>query len=150
MGTHPIFESDFDCLTDLGEMEVRSELPDEIKSKCEEFLKRLDAMSEALKPVTEIDQSSRSKMDPWDQAKLDLLSVYSINSLAWLYQVANGVDPKKTSLIDELQRIQANMKKIKEIEDKKKRITVNSEEAKRIVSHELHEYESKKPRANTQ
>ena len=63
--------------------------------------------------MTEIDQSARSKMDPLDQAKLDLLSVYSINSLAWLYQQANGVDPKQTSLIDELQRIQANMKKIK-------------------------------------
>ena len=43
-----------------------------------------------------------------------------------------------------------NLTDFSEIEDKKKRISVNSEAAKRIVSHELHEYESKKPRANTQ
>jgi exosome complex protein LRP1 len=61
----------------------------------------------------EMDQTSRNKLEPVDQAKIDLLSVYSINSLTWLYQITNGIDPKQTSVKDELQRIQANMKKVK-------------------------------------
>lgn len=68
---------------------------------------------EALKPVMELDQSARNKLSSIDQAKVDLVSVYSINSLTWLYQITNGVDPRKTSLPDELQRIQSNMKKVK-------------------------------------
>lgn len=130
-------------------MEIRTELPTEIKNNCANFKARLDAIEQALKPVMELDQSARNKLSSIDQAKVDLVSVYSINSLTWLYQITNGVDPRKTSLPDELQRIQSNMKKVKEIEDKKKRIGVDSKAAKRVVQHELHEY-TKKARSNTQ
>jgi len=60
-----------------------------------------------------MDQSARNKLSNIDRAKIDLVSVYSINSLTWLYQITNGIDPRKTALPDELQRIQANMKKVK-------------------------------------
>ena len=42
-----------------------------------------------------------------------LLSVYSINSLGWLYHIVNGSNPKDSQIPGELTRIQANMKKVK-------------------------------------
>lgn len=54
--------------------------------------------------MIDMDQSARNKLAPLDQAKIELVSVYSMNSLAWLYQITNGIDPRQTSLPDELKR----------------------------------------------
>merc|ERR1712130_534750 len=45
MGTHPIFESDFDCLTD-GAMKDYSHLPDHFPPSCKYTQAKLAAMSD--------------------------------------------------------------------------------------------------------
>merc|ERR1712131_305431 len=47
MGTHPIFESDFDCLTDMNQVTTRNELKDqiqEIRSKNLEIEQKLNSL----------------------------------------------------------------------------------------------------------
>merc|ERR1711893_126461 len=144
MGTHPIFESDFDCLT---EMEVEQTLPEDIKNKCELFEENLSQMEKQLETIIGMDMKARNSLNPLDHAKIDLVSVYSMNALGWLYHIVNGADPKESQLPSELQRISASMKKVKDIEDKKKRISVDSKAAKRVVKHELHQFK-KKPKTD--
>ena len=116
--------------------------------------------------LTELSQEEIKKLPPLEQAKLDLLSLYTMNSMAWVYNTVNGVDPKQTALKDELQRVQVSMKKAQgkkklgkgkerhwrafysEIEDKKKRLRVDSQAAKRVVAHEIKEYGKKKKENN--
>uniref|UniRef100_A0A8P4KU02 Nuclear nucleic acid-binding protein C1D n=1 Tax=Dicentrarchus labrax TaxID=13489 RepID=A0A8P4KU02_DICLA len=42
------------------------------------------------------------KLDPLDQAKLDLMSAYTLNSLFWMYLVAQGVNPREHGIKQEL------------------------------------------------
>merc|ERR1712025_355379 len=129
-------------------MELKTDLPNEIKADCQALMDRLSDIEKVLEPVIDMDQSARNKLAPLDQAKIELVSVYSMNSLAWLYQITNGIDPRQTSLPDELKRIQGNMQRVKAIEDKAKRVGVNSAAAKRVVKHELHQFKAKKQKTD--
>merc|ERR1712212_1194517 len=100
-------------------------------------------MENQLEKIIGMDNKSRNTLE----AKIDLVSVYSMNALGWLYHIVNGADPKESQLPSELQRISASMKKVKDIEDKKKRISVDSKAAKRVVKHELHQFK-KKPKTD--
>uniref|UniRef100_A0A0E9TQJ0 Nuclear nucleic acid-binding protein C1D n=1 Tax=Anguilla anguilla TaxID=7936 RepID=A0A0E9TQJ0_ANGAN len=42
------------------------------------------------------------KLDPLEQAKLDLMSAYSLNSLFWIYLVTQGINPKDHGIKQEL------------------------------------------------
>ncbi|CAJ0938106.1 unnamed protein product [Ranitomeya imitator] len=45
------------------------------------------------------------KIDPLEQAKLDLVSAYTLNSLFWVYLTTQGVNPKEHAVKDELVRV---------------------------------------------
>ena len=47
-------------------------------------------------------------------------------------------------IIVNFSRIQGNMQRVKAIEDKAKRVGVDSAAAKRVVKHELHQFKAKK------
>ena len=70
-------------------------------------------MEEQLEKITSLSMKDRNALSSLDRAKIDLVSVYSINSLAWLYHIVNGSNPKESQIMGELTRIQANMKKVK-------------------------------------
>jgi len=125
-------------------MEISESLPKEIEANCSAFEASLDTVMKEVKKLTQLSQDEINKLPPLEQAKLDLLSLYTMNSMAWVYNTVNGVDPKQTALKDELQRVQVSMKKVQDIEDKKKRLSVDSKAAKRIVAHEIKEYGTKK------
>lgn len=125
-------------------MEISESLPKEIEANCSTFEASLDSVMKEVEKLTQLSQDEMNKLPPLEQAKLDLLSLYTMNSMAWVYNTVNGVDPKQTALKDELQRVQVSMKKVQDIEDKKKRLTVDSKAAKRIVAHEIKEYGAKK------
>ena len=147
-------------------MEVEQTLPEDIKNKCEQFEENLSQMEKQLETIIGMDAKARNSLNALDHAKIDLVSVYSMNALGWLYHIVNGADPKESQLPAELQRISASMKKVKgvlrtvnmlwivltnliflDIEDKKKRISVDSKAAKRVVKHELHQFK-KKPKTD--
>lgn len=118
-------------------MEVDSKLPKEIAEKCEAFSEHVKKMEEQLEKISNISMKDRNALSPLDRAKIDLgkhildknaplavcatsssikmasVSVYSINSLAWLYHIVNGSNPKESQIPGELTRIQASMKKVK-------------------------------------
>ncbi|CAL9687855.1 unnamed protein product [Knipowitschia caucasica] len=84
------------------------------------------------------------KLDPLDQAKLDLMSVYSLNSLFWMYLVTQGINPREHGIKQELERIRTYMNKVKEITDKKKAARLNKGAASRFLRNALYDPEEKK------
>lgn len=79
------------------------------------------------------------KLDPLDQAKLDLMSAYTLNSLFWMYLVTQGVNPREHGIKQELERIRTYMNKVKEITDKKKAARLDKGAAGRFVRNALYE-----------
>ena len=73
----------------------------------------VELMEEQLEKITSLSMKDRNALSSLDRAKIDLVSVYSINSLAWLYHIVNGSNPKESQIMGELTRIQASMKKVK-------------------------------------
>uniref|UniRef100_A0AAY4DF84 Nuclear nucleic acid-binding protein C1D n=1 Tax=Denticeps clupeoides TaxID=299321 RepID=A0AAY4DF84_9TELE len=93
-------------------------------------------------------------LDPLEQAKLDLMSVYALNSLFWAYLVTQGINPKDHGIKHELERIRKSMNRVKEISDKKKAARLDKEAASRFLRNAMwdaEEYKNKnkasKPRS---
>ncbi|XP_076599260.1 nuclear nucleic acid-binding protein C1D [Chaetodon auriga] len=85
------------------------------------------------------------KLDPLDQAKLDLMSAYTLNSLFWMYLVTQGVNPREHGIKQELERIRTYMNKVKEITDKKKAARLDKGAASRFLRNALYEPNEKEP-----
>ncbi|XP_033469770.1 nuclear nucleic acid-binding protein C1D [Epinephelus lanceolatus] len=83
------------------------------------------------------------KLDPLDQAKLDLMSAYTLNSLFWMYLVTQGVNPREHGIKQELERIRTYMNKVKEITDRKKAARLNKGAAARFVRNALYNPDEK-------
>uniref|UniRef100_A0A3Q3K8H0 Nuclear nucleic acid-binding protein C1D n=1 Tax=Monopterus albus TaxID=43700 RepID=A0A3Q3K8H0_MONAL len=73
------------------------------------------------------------KLNPLDQAKLDLMSAYTLNSLFWMYLVTQGVNPREHGIKQELERIRTYMNRVKEITDKKKAARLDKGAAARFL-----------------
>lgn len=85
----------------------------------------------------------QQKLDPLDQAKLDLMSAYTLNSLFWMYLVTQGVNPREHGIKQELERIRTYMNRVKEITDKKKAARLDKGAAARFVRNALYDAEDK-------
>ncbi|XP_029377341.1 nuclear nucleic acid-binding protein C1D [Echeneis naucrates] len=83
------------------------------------------------------------KLEPLDQAKLDLMSAYTLNSLFWMYLVTQGVNPREHGIKQELERIRTYMNRVKEITDKKKAARLDKGAAARFVRSALYEPDEK-------
>ncbi|CAJ1066695.1 nuclear nucleic acid-binding protein C1D [Xyrichtys novacula] len=88
----------------------------------------------------------QQKLDPLDQAKLDLMSAYTLNSLFWMYLVVQGVNPREHGIKQELERIRTYMNRVKEITDKKKAARLDKGAAARFVRNALYEADEKDSR----
>ncbi|XP_069000355.1 nuclear nucleic acid-binding protein C1D [Embiotoca jacksoni] len=88
----------------------------------------------------------QQKLDPLDQAKLDLMSAYTLNSLFWMYLVTQGLNPREHAIKQELERIRTYMNRVKEITDKKKAARLDKGAASRFVRNALYEAEDKESR----
>ncbi|KAM6997278.1 nuclear nucleic acid-binding protein C1D [Tautogolabrus adspersus] len=86
------------------------------------------------------------KLDPLDQAKLDLMSAYTLNSLFWMYLVTHGINPREHGIKQELERIRTYMNRVKEITDKKKSARLDKGAAARFVRNALYEPDEKDSR----
>ncbi|XP_051276903.1 nuclear nucleic acid-binding protein C1D [Dicentrarchus labrax] len=89
------------------------------------------------------------KLDPLDQAKLDLMSAYTLNSLFWMYLVAQGVNPREHGIKQELERIRMYMNKVREITDKKKAARLDKGAAARFVRSALYEPDERDSKKKT-
>ncbi|KFQ31447.1 Nuclear nucleic acid-binding protein C1D, partial [Merops nubicus] len=116
------------------------EYPTEIHDYLTAFEKSLGSVDEMLKTMMSVSRSELlQKLDPLEQAKLDLVSVYTLNSLFWVYLATQGINPKEHPVKQELERIRTYMNKVKEIADKKKASKLNKGAASRFVRNALWE-----------
>ncbi|KAM9315705.1 nuclear nucleic acid-binding protein C1D [Gastrophryne carolinensis] len=114
------------------------EYPTEIHEYLLAFDKSVSSVDEMLTKMMSVPRSELlQKLDPLDQAKLDLVSAYTLNSLFWVYLVTQGVNPKEHPVKDELERIRSYMNRVKEITDRKKAAKLNKGAAQRFIKHAL-------------
>ncbi|XP_069706220.1 nuclear nucleic acid-binding protein C1D isoform X2 [Phaenicophaeus curvirostris] len=116
------------------------EYPTEIHDYLAAFEKSLGSVDEMLKTMMSVSRSELlQKLDPLEQAKLDLVSVYTLNSMFWVYLATQGINPKEHPVKQELERIRTYMNKVKEIADKKKASKLDKGAASRFVRNALWE-----------
>ncbi|KAL9863153.1 nuclear nucleic acid-binding protein C1D isoform 2-T3 [Geothlypis trichas] len=79
------------------------EYPTEIHDYLTAFEKSLGSVDEMLKTMMSVSRSELlQKLDPLEQAKLDLVSVYTLNSMFWVYLATQGINPKEHPVKQEL------------------------------------------------
>ncbi|NXT17150.1 C1D protein, partial [Syrrhaptes paradoxus] len=101
------------------------EYPTEINDYLVAFEKSLGSVDEMLRTMMSVSRSDLlQKLEPLEQAKMDLVSVYMLNSMFWGKYV---------------ERIRTYMNKVKEIADKKKASKLDKGAASRFVRNALWE-----------
>ncbi|KAM6084703.1 nuclear nucleic acid-binding protein C1D [Theristicus caerulescens] len=126
---------------DMSEDDINmEEYPTEIHDYLAAFEKSLGSVDEMLKTMMSVSRSELlQKLEPLEQAKMDLVSVYTLNSMFWVYLATQGINPKEHPVKQELERIRTYMNKVKEIADKKKASKLNKGAASRFVRNALWE-----------
>ncbi|CAH2253897.1 nuclear nucleic acid-binding C1D [Pelobates cultripes] len=120
------------------EDEAVEEYPTEIHEYLSAFEKSVDSVEEMLKKMMSVSRAELlQKIDPLEQAKLDLVSAYTLNSLFWVYLSSQGVNPKDHPVKEELERIRSYMNRVKEITDRKKAARLDKGAARRFIKHAL-------------
>ncbi|NXY69508.1 C1D protein, partial [Glareola pratincola] len=116
------------------------EYPTEIHDYLVAFEKSLASVDEMLKTMMSVSRNDLlQKLEPLEQAKMDLVSVYTLNSMFWVYLATQGINPKEHPVKQELERIRTYMNKAKEIADKKKASKLDKGAASRFVRNALWE-----------
>ncbi|XP_025414136.1 nuclear nucleic acid-binding protein C1D-like [Sipha flava] len=81
-----------------------------------------------------------------EKIKHDLLNVFALNSLYWMYLRMNGTDPTTHNIKRELDRIKSTMDIAKGAMSKKNMLRVDKGAAGRVIEHALWTPEEKKRR----
>uniref|UniRef100_A0A3Q2FHJ9 Nuclear nucleic acid-binding protein C1D n=1 Tax=Cyprinodon variegatus TaxID=28743 RepID=A0A3Q2FHJ9_CYPVA len=123
---------------------IEEEYPQEIDEQLTSFDSSVNAVKTMLEKLISISRNDQmQKLDPLDQAKLDLMSVYTLNSLFWMYLVTKGINPREHGIKQELERIRTYMNRVKEITDKKKAARLDKGAASRFLRNALYDPEEK-------
>lgn len=118
--------------------------PQEIDEQLTTFDSSVNAVKTMLEKLMSMSRNDlMQKLDPLDQAKLDLMSVYTLNSLFWMYLVTKGINPREHGIKQELERIRTYMNRVKDITDKKKAARLDKGAASRFVRNALYDAEDK-------
>ncbi|XP_006005188.1 nuclear nucleic acid-binding protein C1D isoform X1 [Latimeria chalumnae] len=124
--------------------------PTEIHEYLSAFESSLSSTDEMLRSMMSLSRNELlQKLEPLEQAKLDLVSAYTLNSLFWIYLVTLGVNPKEHPVKQELERIRTYMNKVKEITDKKKAAKLDKGAVSRFVRNALWEPKSERGSTST-
>ncbi|XP_075060024.1 nuclear nucleic acid-binding protein C1D isoform X2 [Mixophyes fleayi] len=114
------------------------EYPTEIQEYLLAFDNSVGAVDQTLNKMMSVSRSELlQKIDPLEQAKLDLVSAYTLNSLFWVYLTTQGVNPKEHPVKEELERIRSYMNRVKEITDRKKAAKLDKGATRRFIKHAL-------------
>uniref|UniRef100_A0AAA9RVS7 Nuclear nucleic acid-binding protein C1D n=1 Tax=Bos taurus TaxID=9913 RepID=A0AAA9RVS7_BOVIN len=119
---------------------INEDYPVEIHEYLSTFENSIGAVDEMLKTMMSVSRNELlQKLDPLEQAKVDLVSAYTLNSMFWVYLATQGVNPKEHPVKQELERIRVYMNRVKEITDKKKAGKLDRGAASRFVKNALWE-----------
>ncbi|XP_042336877.1 nuclear nucleic acid-binding protein C1D [Plectropomus leopardus] len=121
--------------------------PHEINEQLTGFNSSVSSVKDMIQKLISMPRNDLlQKLDPLDQAKLDLMSAYTLNSLFWMYLVTRGVNPREHGIKQELERIRTYMNKVKEITDRKKAARLDKGAASRFVRNALYDPDDKDSR----
>nr|XP_012605636.1 nuclear nucleic acid-binding protein C1D isoform X2 [Microcebus murinus] len=134
------FHADKERLVLMAGEEINEDYPVEIHEYLSTFENSIGAVDEMLKTMMSVSRNELlQKLDPLEQAKVDLVSAYTLNSMFWVYLATQGVNPKEHPVKQELERIRVYMNRVKEITDKKKAGKLDKGAAARFVKNALWE-----------
>ncbi|XP_036608976.1 nuclear nucleic acid-binding protein C1D [Trichosurus vulpecula] len=130
----------------MAEEDISGEdYPTEIHDYLSAFENSLRSVDEMLKTMMSVSRNELlQKLDPLEQAKLDLVSAYTLNSMFWVYLATQGVNPKEHPVKQEIDRIRIYMNRVKEITDKKMAAKLDKGAASRFVRNALWEAKPEK------
>nr|ADO28157.1 nuclear nucleic acid-binding protein c1d [Ictalurus furcatus] len=121
----------------MADEDSLEDYPAEIAEYLTGFVSSVSSVQNVIQTLMSVSKGDSLKLGPLEQAKLDLMSVYALNSLFWMYSVTQGVNPKDHGIKQELERIRTNMNRIKEITDKKQATCLDKDAASRFVRNAL-------------
>ncbi|XP_053476637.1 nuclear nucleic acid-binding protein C1D [Ictalurus furcatus] len=121
----------------MADEDSLEDYPAEIAEYLTGFVSSVSSVQNVIQTLMSVSKGDSLKLGPLEQAKLDLMSVYALNSLFWMYLVTQGVNPKDHGIKQELERIRTNMNRIKEITDKKQATCLDKDAASRFVRNAL-------------
>ncbi|XP_062851097.1 nuclear nucleic acid-binding protein C1D [Trichomycterus rosablanca] len=121
--------------------------PTEIEESLTGFESSVGSVQNVIQTLMSVSKGDHLKLEPLEQAKLDLMSAYTLNSLFWMYLVTQGVNPKEHGIKQELERNRTYMNRIKEITDKKKAARLDKDAASRFVRNALWDEDKAKAKA---
>nr|XP_058152886.1 nuclear nucleic acid-binding protein C1D-like [Dasypus novemcinctus] len=120
--------------------EINEDHPAEIHEYLSTFENSIGAVGEMFKTMMSVSRKELlQKLDPLEQAKVDLVSAYTLNSMFRVYLATQGVNPKEHPVKQELERIKVYMNRVKEITDMKKAGKVDRGVPSRLVKNALWE-----------
>ncbi|XP_037658690.1 nuclear nucleic acid-binding protein C1D-like [Choloepus didactylus] len=118
--------------------EISEDYPLEIHEYFLTLENSIGVVNEMLKTIMSVYRNELlKKLDPLGQEKVDLVSVYTLNSMFWVYLVIQRVNPKDYPVKQELERIRLYMNTFKEITDKKKAGKLDRGAASRFLTNAL-------------
>uniref|UniRef100_A0A3B1JGN2 Nuclear nucleic acid-binding protein C1D n=1 Tax=Astyanax mexicanus TaxID=7994 RepID=A0A3B1JGN2_ASTMX len=88
----------------MAEESSAEEYPMEIDEFLTGFQSSVNNVQSVIQTLMSVSKSEHLKLDPLEQAKLDLMSAYTLNSLFWMYLVTQGINPKEHGIKQELVR----------------------------------------------
>merc|ERR1712130_713088 len=122
----------------MGKMETDEDFPEELRETVKRLEAGLEGLQEGFSPLVQQNRSDfYQDLDALTRAKLDLVSLYSINSLFWILIKTLGHNPQASDVKTELGRVRTAIARCKEIEDRAKRPRVEQDAAKRMVTSGL-------------
>ncbi|KAJ3610931.1 hypothetical protein NHX12_023021 [Muraenolepis orangiensis] len=126
----------------MAEEFLAEDYPTEIEEQLTGFESSVGSISSMLQTMVAMPRNDlQQKLDPLEQAKLDLMSAYTLNSLFWMFLVTQGMNPRDHPVKQELERIRTYMTRVKDITDRKKAGRLDKGVAARFVRNALYDSE---------
>jgi len=115
-------------------------IPESVQSALFDFHDSISAVEEVLGPFfAKPLEETEANADPIQKAKLELMAIFSANSLHWMYLCTRGESPTEHPILDELTRIKKYMDRLKELEDRSKAPKLDRRAAKNFIRSALWE-----------
>merc|ERR1712137_668128 len=134
----------------MGGFLLRMNDKEEFAQVIQNFNEHLQKIRGHIDLVKDMHQSDLSEVEPQELAQLNCALAYSTHAILWVYLKSVGVQPAKSPVKPELDRIQSYMKRLGEYKPPKGRqLTLNKEASKRILTAELNQGAQSKKRNRT-
>ena len=131
----------------MAEKVTKTDFPSELVGPFKNFqdsIKKVDKVLEAQHSVPLHELIEKNQLDALSKAKLDCTSAFAVNSLVWMWLRTKGENPKEAGVPSELDRVKKSMLKLREVQDKSKRVPVDGKVAKRLVKGSLWDHKNSK------